>query len=305
MAATQRSYAGKADQIQMSALARQFFAENLHVSDLPYRFSSWALDQPENVSLWFDESQQLVAWAILNTPFWIIDYAYHPMAEPDLHQEILAWADQRARTVKETEYGHPAWFALAFSGQTGRIRNLEKAGFACQADVGEDSWSKVLMQRSAQTPVKRYKPPAGFTVRPLAGEKEVQAYVELHRATFESKNMTIDWRLRTLEHPDYTADLDLVVEAPDGRLGAFCIGWLGKDPEGTLVGQVEPLGCHPDFRRYALGRVALAEGLTRLQALGAQEIFVETDSYRNTAFRLYESFGFEVIQDVLVYRKDY
>jgi ribosomal protein S18 acetylase RimI-like enzyme len=65
------------------------------------------------------------------------------------------------------------------------------------------------------------------------------------------------------------------------------------------------LGCHKDFRQYALGRVALAEGLRRLQALGARNIFVETDNYRNTAFRLYQSFGFEVLQDVLVYRKDY
>jgi len=51
--------------------------------------------------------------------------------------------------------------------------------------------------------------------------------------------------------------------------------------------------------------VALAEGLQRLQARGARQIFVETDSYRNTAFQLYESFDFQVIRDVLVYRKDY
>jgi len=54
-----------------------------------------------------------------------------------------------------------------------------------------------------------------------------------------------------------------------------------------------------------LGRVALSEGLRRLQALGAQNIFVETDNYRNTAFRLYESFDFQVIQNVLVFRKNY
>ena len=52
-------------------------------------------------------------------------------------------------------------------------------------------------------------------------------------------------------------------------------------------------------------RTALTEGLRRLHAHGAQNIYVETDSFRNTAFALYESVGFEVIQDVLVYRKDY
>ena len=65
------------------------------------------------------------------------------------------------------------------------------------------------------------------------------------------------------------------------------------------------LGSHKDFRQYGLGRVALSEGLRRLQSLGAQNIFVETDNYRNTAFRLYESFDFQTIEDVHVYRKDY
>jgi ribosomal protein S18 acetylase RimI-like enzyme len=99
--------------------------------------------------------------------------------------------------------------------------------------------------------------------------------------------------------------LDLVVEAPDGRLVAFCIGWLNKMVESGPIGQIEPLGCLPDFSHLALGRVALAEGLRRLQALGAKHIFVETDNYRNLAFRLYESFDFQVIQKVLIYRKDY
>ena len=93
-----------------------------------------------------------------------------------------------------------------------------------------------------------------------------------------------------------------MVESPDGHLVAFCICWFDK---GAMTGHVEPLGCHKDFRPYAFGRVAPSEGLHRLQSLGAQNIIVETDNYRNTAFRLYQSFGFEVIQDVLVYRKDY
>jgi ribosomal protein S18 acetylase RimI-like enzyme len=51
--------------------------------------------------------------------------------------------------------------------------------------------------------------------------------------------------------------------------------------------------------------VVLCETIRRLQRLGAEKIFVETDNYRNTAFRLYESVGFQMIHDVLVYRMDY
>jgi ribosomal protein S18 acetylase RimI-like enzyme len=302
MTITQRPFLAEQDKYLMSALARQCPENNLHVIDLPYRLSSWAFEDPENIGLWFDANQQLIAWAALQTPFWTIDYVCHPKAEVNLHQEILSWADRRSRTTINTANGRPAWFIMVFSGQSNRIRDLENAGFKCQSDVGEDSWSKVLMRRSSQIPVKVYEPRSSFTVRSLAGEKDVDNYVELHQSVFESKNMTTDWRRRTLQHPDYMPELDIVVESPDGPLVAFCFCWFDKN---SMTGHVEPLGSHKGFRPYALGRVAFSEGLHRLQSLGAQNIFVETDNYRNTAFRLYQSFDFQVVQDVLVYRKDY
>jgi ribosomal protein S18 acetylase RimI-like enzyme len=302
MTIMQRPISTWQDKAQISALARQSPENNLHITDLPYRLSSWALDEPENTNLWFDENGQLLAWALLQTPFWTIDYACQPALEDTLHPQILAWADQRARSAINTDYARPAWFILAFPGQVDRIHALENAGFTCQSAVGEDSWSKVLMRLSAQTTRKGFPPPAGFTVRSLAGEKEVESYVELHQSVFESKNMTVGWRARTLQHPGYKPELDLVVEAPDGSLAAFCICWFD---EQSLTGQVEPMGSRQGFRQRGLGRIVIAEGLRRLHSLGAQNIYVETDNYRNAAFRLYRSFGFQVIQDVLVYRKDY
>jgi mycothiol synthase len=158
------------------------------------------------------------------------------------------------------------------------------------------------MLRSRQAPLKIYASPVGYSVRSLAGEKEAGDYVDLHRSVFGTKNMTVDWRLRTIRHPLYNPDLDIIVQAPDGRLVAFCICWFDV---GSQDGRIEPLGCHRDFRRYALGRLAFSEGLQRLQHLGARTIHVETDMDRNTAFSLYQSFGFEVVQKALVFEKEY
>ena len=85
---------------------------------------------------------------------------------------------------------------------------------------------------------------------------------------------------------------------------SMVIPWLGY-PLASLLAQVEPLGSLKEFRRLGLGRAVLLEGLHRLQISGAKNIFVETDNYRDAAFRLYQSVGFEVVQDVLVYRKNY
>jgi ribosomal protein S18 acetylase RimI-like enzyme len=197
------------------------------------------------------------------------------------------------------------WFVGVFAHQAERIRDLEAAGFASQANVGEDSWSKVLLCRSADMPVPDYSLPAGFTIHPLAGENEVEAYVQLHRAVFESRNMTVEWRRRTLRRPEYRPDLDLVLAATDGRLAAFCVCWLDSDLEGEPSGQIEPLGVHKDYRGLGLGRAILSEGLRRLSLSGADRVYVETDQQRNAALGLYEEVGFRPMHEVLVYRKDY
>ena len=301
--------------------SRLFADHCLHTIDLPYRFSSWALDDDANIALWYDEGERLQAWAVLQTPFWAIDIACRSQAEKDMFPQILDWAVHRAGAIKDTRFGHPVWFVNVFSDQAERIRCLEQAGFTCQSDMGEDSWSKVWMQlisvslRGACSATKQSDPvsrrflrptrvdkiPPGFNLRPLAGESEVAAYVDLQRLVFGTENMTVDWRSRTLRQPQYLPDLDLVIEAPDGRLAAFCIAWL--DLQRTPpAGQIEPLGVHPDYQRLGLGSAILSEALCRLQQHGAQDIFVETDKQRNPALTLYQSVGFRVIKDVLVYR---
>jgi mycothiol synthase len=301
----QRTFSGEADKQAMIALAHVSPTDNLHLADLPYRLSSWALDDADNVGLWVTAEDQLVAWAVTQAPFWTMDYVCHPRADKSLHRHLLAWADRRARALLDTSSGHPAWFVNVFASQTERIRDLEEAGFTSQADVGQDSWSKVLMQRPAQLPVAGCALPAGFIVRPLAGESEVEAYVHVHKAVFESKNMTVEWRARSLRCPEYLRDLDLVVVAPDGRLAAFCICWLDRDAEEKPIGQIEPLGVHQDFRSLGLGRAILSEGLRRLHLCGADRVYVETDKHRSAALELYEVVGFRPLREVLVHRKDY
>ena len=294
-------FQGASDLARMQALARRFPDDHPHGIDLPYRFSSWALDEPQNVGLWCDADGELAGWAVVQTPFWAFDIVCQPDCAAGLYPQLLAWAGSRARAVQDTPYGRPAWFAMLFSEQTARIEALEAAGFTSQSAAGEDSWSQVLMRRPGQAPLPAPALPAGYSIRPLAGAAEAPDYVALHQAVFESKNMTVEWRLRTLQQPAYRPELDLVAIAPDGRLAAFCISWYDA---ASRSGQVEPLGCHPEHRRSGLGRAILAEGLHRLQSLGAKQMFVQTDSYYDSAFRLYQNIGFEVVRNILVFQNE-
>jgi ribosomal protein S18 acetylase RimI-like enzyme len=118
--------------------------------------------------------------------------------------------------------------------------------------------------------------------------------------------MTTAWRLRTLRQPGYRPELDLVAVDPNGHLAGFCIAWLTlRGLDGRPTGQIEPMGVRADLRRRGLGRALLAEAISRLQHLGASQILVETDNYRDAAYALYADAGFKVREEVLVYRKDY
>ena len=66
MRITQRPYQGDHDQALMADLVRAQPQANLHVVDLPYRLSSWAFDDPDNVCLWENERGEVLAWAVLH-----------------------------------------------------------------------------------------------------------------------------------------------------------------------------------------------------------------------------------------------
>lgn len=303
MMTVERPIVDASDLSRIKRLTAAYSQTTLHSVDLPYRLSSWALEDPDNSRLWLDGEGHLLAWAVLQTPFWTIDYAFHPDRQ-ELHASILRWADERARTVAGTHYGRSAWFVPVFTTQTERFSELEAAGFVRQPEVGENAWTKVFLRRPGSEALPSVGVPDGVEIRRLAGIHEAEAYVALHQAVFESKNMQTSWRQRTLAQPEYRRDLDLVAVGPDGRFAGFCIGWIDKD-RATPVGQIEPLGVRTDFREMGLGRALLGECIRRLTQAGANDIFVETDGYRDAAHALYTAMGFGLEQNVVMYGRTY
>src|SRR5262249_41371081 len=150
------------------------------------------------------------------------------------------------------------------------------------------------MSQPLDQPIQQYDLPNGFSIRPLAGEAEAQAYETLHRAAFNSKNMSEAWRRRILRHADYMPDLDLVAVAPDGTLAAFCIGWITRVND-ERISQIEPIGVLPAYHRLGLGRAILYENLRRMQAIGATTAMIEAESSNNASTSLYKSAGFQVV----------
>src|SRR6266542_3717626 len=305
MPLVQRAFQGAVDWPDMLAVVQAQPSDHLHLIDLPYRLCSWAFDDPANCSLWQDATGQVLAWAVLQSPFWSLDYAIHPAAPATMLQAVLRWADHRAEASRTTPFARPMWFINGFRSHP-HAQEIEAFGFHSQAAVGAASWTKVLFRRDATHLPERRPVPNGFRIRPLKGTDEVDAYVALHRAVFQSESMTSAWRERTLRHPAYQPDLDLVVVDAEEQLAGFCIGWYTpRGPDGQPAGQIEPMGIRADVRGRGLGKALLLDCLHQLRSAGATSLFVETDNDRATAFSHYQAVGFRVLRDVIVYRKDY
>jgi mycothiol synthase len=293
MAIITRSYQGQADLNRMLQLVYDFPDEHLNVVDLPYRLSSWALDVPENVCLWEDESGQLAAWAMVKTPWLSLDYALRPDAS-SLENEIVRWAVEHCQMIADDAGENFPLFVRVRPERSSLIGILENYEF------GRNDWSLVHLTCTMASALAQPQFPPGFSVRLLRGVSEVPHYVALHRAAFGSNAMTEAWRARTLEMPGYAPQLDLFVIAPDEKPVAFCIGWL----HGT-EGQVEPIGVHPDYQKSGLGRALLLDVLRRMHTSGAEHVHIESYLDNDPARGLYESVGFEVKHTMLSYLREF
>lgn len=169
----------------------------------------------------------------------------------EIEGELVAWAVSAVQ--KRNLLGGEAGTLDASSLETDvhRIAFLERHGFERLPE------SSMLFARSLDANIPEPHVPVGFVTRSLLGEAEIQAYVALHRAAFGTENMTVEYRQAIMRASDYLPELDLVVQAPDGRLAAFCVCQIfpADSPRagGTKEGWTDPVGTHPEYQHLGHG----------------------------------------------------
>ena len=264
--------------------------------DFPWRLCTTSLEDYRNAVIWEDEHGQMQVFAALQFLWLTLDYAIRPTLRTwELETQVITWAETRLRQIaKETNHEFP-FNVSALADEYERISFLEALGYT--------RWEHALVRmKRSLIDIPTPNIPAGFTIRPLAGEQEVEAYAQLQRAAFDSNTMTALWRGHTLYAPLYNPDIDLVAVAPDGRLVGFCIWWYAPHLKAA---QIEPLGVHPDFQQLGLSQALMAEGFRRVATLGAETALVETYSFSEPALKSYQAAGFEIGGRELKFYKEY
>lgn len=242
--------------------------------------------------LWLDDGR-LAAFAFINdfnSLRFEIDAGRYPGdsqgRSTQLENEIVDWGLSCIRK-RNAESGQQNTLEACFSQSHGRqIAMLERNGFT------RTGLRTLIYARSLRGPVASHAFPPGFSLRPVAGEREVEALVALHRAAFGTQYMTVEHRLAIMRGPSYQRELDLLAVGPGGVLAAFCICDLIGEAEAETVGFADVVGTHPDYQKRGLGKAIVTAGLQQLQSRGATAAKLSTSSDNIPMQRLAQSLGF-------------
>ena len=263
----------------MQALQQELWARegpdvHTHVGDL-----AWSLHrQAAHQRLWLD-CERCVAWARVTAPASLDYEVAREHRRGAVHAELLEWFESVADGAKLTTH--------ALETDAEWLAQLEAFGYARPEPY---SWYAYYVQDLARE-LPAVDLPRGFTARTVDGEDDFRKRVEVHRAVWAPSRVTEDVYRRVTRAWPYRPDLDCIVEAPDGTFAAYVLCWYD---DANRVGEFEPVGTHPEYRRRALGAAVCHYALGRLQEAGARQAIVYAGGRDEDAGAraLYERVGF-------------
>ena len=255
---------------------------------------SFRVDLRANIRLWEDRAGVLVGFAIFGDDF-SMDMQVRPDARwQGIEEEMFAWIETRWReSMDDPTIPHERkrdLFTGVLLDDAPRIAFLERHGFT------RDDKLYLRFVRPLADPIPDPVLPDGFCVRGVSGEHEITNRASAHREAFHPSRITDDGYARLIRMAEYDRDLDVVAVAPDGTIAAYAMGWVDR---ANQVGEFEPVGTRPVFRRKGLARAALLEGMSRMKARGAETALVSTGRSETSAIGLYESVGFKIMNKEL------
>jgi mycothiol synthase len=304
---TSRFYETDCDLQQMQGLLMKARSRTddwryMHIGELTFRFFMVAchLNPQEHIRLWHDEDGELVGYAVLGEDP-SFDWQVLPEYERSgIETEALGWAETCLTELRRRDAKQ--WSGSLVSGA--RQDNARRRVFLGQHGFRySGEFAEVNMLRSLAEPIPESVLPPDCQVRALAETGEISRRAAAHREVWQpwtdgdvsDKDYAYFMRL-----PAYHRDLDVIAVAPNGDIAAFVNGWI--DPVNR-IGELGSVGAVPAYRRRGLMRAVLLEGLRRMQAYGMERVCVSTGVSNIPARRLYESIGFEIVNQYLDYVK--
>ena len=206
-----------------------------------------------------------------------------------LLQEMLAFCEARLGKVEDGK----RTVRLFIPSGDARLEVLAQGrGFVRQAWVDHDGVLEVTGEFAVELP-EGYTLADGTSVTPEEkGGAHAKAFGYADDPVYPPR--AVEGFRRMIETPDYRADLDMHVRAPDGEVAAFATMWYDA---ANQIGILEPVGTIPAHRKLGLGRAAINHLVNLVRKEGARRIHVGSDQ----AF--YQRLGFVIREKYTVWTK--
>ena len=261
-----------------------------HVGDLEWVLFYDPDHKPREttIRLWFDAAGDVAGWGRYQGSVYFEHHLLPDLRGSSFEEEIVRWCIDTVHAAggPPLEDG-PACATEIFEDDASTVTLLARLGF------GPPKVTGLYFTQELDAVIAAPAPPEGFTARAMTtSADDVDGRAAAHYAAFSpGSRMTADAYRAFMSAPGYDAALDSIVQASDGRIAAYAMGWLDRD---NLVGEFEPVGCRPEFRRLGLARAALVRGLLTMKDRGMATAIVYTNAENTAAAALYPSAGFEL-----------
>jgi mycothiol synthase len=290
-----RPYQNEEDFWRMRGFLRQVFTLNgrreqsWHVSRLDYARNHGLLNCAKltlsEVAFLWEVDGQMAAFVMPDGGLGEAHLCIHPDYQTaGLETEMLELAEQRLFS-QQADGIHRL---CVWSPDDYNIRQdlLARRGYH------HESFTEYQWRRDLETPIPDAPLAAGYTIRTLGDGLELLERCYASGLGFHEGDIktAVDnrndptWYRNIQNAPLYRRDLDLVAVAPDGAIASFCTVWFD---DVTRSAQFEPVATVPAHQRRGLAKALLAEGLRRLQRMGATRAFVS--GFSEAANGLYRS----------------
>ncbi|NDJ79289.1 MAG: GNAT family N-acetyltransferase [Chloroflexi bacterium] len=212
-----------------------------------------------------------------------------------IEEDMIAWAEEHLALPNDG--GQQELEVFVYEYNTPRQRLLERRGYEKLAAGGV-----IRHMRFGNKVLPEVNLAKGYTLRTMDPHDPAvcQALADLLNAAFNRDFHTPDeFHLFGTQAPSFREDLHLAAYAPDGTMACH-VGVIFE--ETNRYGLFEPVCTHPDHVRKGLARALMFEGLHRLKALGATDVYVGTGD-QVAANKLYEAIGFTETYKGYTWRK--
>ena len=272
-----------------------------HPGDLNWWLFNWLDGQNpwQYIYLWDAPAnpERLLGWGLL-FPWGAFDVFVQPeLCDSTWATDVNIWMEAKSAEMARKQ-GHTHLLRMNVAETDKHLReHLRGRGFQ---HIPEDM---LAMRLSLEHELPQPILPHGYVLRPVEEINAVSRAAAQH-AAFQSVKPLQDY-FQIYSHfmasQGYPKGCDFAVIAPDGCVAAFCIVW--PDPVSG-IGQIEPVGTHPDFQRKGLGRAVMLAGMHHLQSLEMRSVRICVLTDNPAAFKVYESLGFRTANKLLLHQKE-